>query len=100
MTSESKENREMKRKYVWTIMNYNFKSNLTFYNVFDNNNNKMTISVYRNCILESIVKLWIMKIKNNKTFFTLEEDDDSEHESRKKQYRANLKEEQYVELLL
>ena len=37
-------------------MSYNFKSDLTFYNLSDNNNDKMTILVYRDCILEFIVK--------------------------------------------
>ena len=76
---ESKEERDLKRKHVWAAVGYNFKSDLVFYEVPGNSNGKMSLQVYRDCILESIVKPWILEARLNKTQFTLEEDGDSGH---------------------
>ena len=81
--SELKEKRNQKRKHWWVAVNYDFKSNITFYIVFDNKNDKMNLQMYRDCILKSIVKSWLEQIKRDDYIFTLEKDDDSEHDTDK-----------------
>ena len=80
---ELEEERDRKRKHFWAAVDYNFKSPLVFYDVSDNKNDKMSLQVYRDSILESVVKSWIEHARVNKYSFTLEENDDSKHDTRK-----------------
>ena len=83
VVEEFKKERDLKRKHVWVAVNYNFKSNMMFYDVFNNINGKMTLQMYRNQILKLVVKSWILEIRANEISFTLKEDDDSNHETNK-----------------
>ena len=56
-------------------MEYYFKSDLTFYEVPENTNGKMSLQVYINQILEPVVKFWLLE----KQDFVLEEDGDNGH---------------------
>ena len=76
---EPKRERDQKRKHVWAAIGYNFKSDLVFYEVPGNTNGKLTLQVYRDKILEPVVKPWILESRANGTVFTLEEDGDSGH---------------------
>ena len=65
---------DKKRFHIWAAIGWNFKSDLVFYDVPGNSNGKMSQSVYRDHILEPIVKPWLAK-----SSFVLEEDGDSGH---------------------
>ena len=78
-----KKERNLKKKHVWIVVNYNFKLNMMFYDVFDNINDKMTLQMYRNQILKLVIKSWILEIRANEISFTLKKDDDSNHETSK-----------------
>jgi hypothetical protein len=60
-------------------MSYNFKSNIHFYDVSSNSNEKMTHQIYINFILELVVKPWLERGDD----FVLKEDDDSGHDTGK-----------------
>src|SRR5437764_13452311 len=47
---------EKNKVYTWAAIRYDFKSNLVFYNVPLNTNGKMTLQIYKDSILESVVK--------------------------------------------
>ena len=79
VASESKEERNAKRKHFWAAVGYNFKSDLVFYEVSGNKNGKLTHQVYIDKILESVIKPWLADVKINKYQFTFEEDGDSGH---------------------
>lgn len=82
---EPKDERDSKRKHVWAAVGYGFKSPLVFYYVPGNSNGKMTLEVYRDQILEPIVKPWINDVISGRSGpFTLEEDGDSGHGTGKK----------------
>ena len=83
VASKLKNERDQKRKHVWVAVNYNFKSDLMFYDVSDNSNGKMSLNVYKNKILKSIVKSWILETRANEISFIFEENDDSGHETDK-----------------
>lgn len=57
------------------VIGYNFKSDITFYEVPGNSNGKMTHQVYIDSILEPVVKPWLERGDD----FVLEEDGDSGH---------------------
>ena len=76
----SKEERNAKRKHFWAAVSYDFKSDLTFYDVPGNKNDKMSQQVYIDSILNPVVKSWLEEAKRNDYEFTLEEDEDSEHD--------------------
>ena len=61
-------------------MDYNFKSDIIFYDVPGNKNGKLTHQVYIDSILEPVVKFWITAGED----FVLEEDGDSGHGPSKK----------------
>ena len=67
--------KDKKRHHCWDVIDYNFKSEIYFYEVPGNTNGKMSQKVYIDQILESIVKPWI----NVHHDFVLEEDDDLGH---------------------
>ncbi len=71
--------KEKKRFHVWAAVGYNFRSDLVFYDVPGNKNGKMSQRVYRDNILEPIVKPWIQDARQKGYSFTLEEDGDSGH---------------------
>jgi len=66
---------EKNKVHAWAAIGYDFKSNLVFYDVPSNTNGKMTLQVYKDSILEPVVKEWLQK----KQDFVLEEDRDSGH---------------------
>jgi hypothetical protein len=70
----SDEKQRNERQHSWAAVGYNFKSDLTFHTT-NNKNGKMSLSVYRNQILEPIVKPWLERGDD----FVLEEDNDSGH---------------------
>jgi hypothetical protein len=76
---DSSSEKDRKRLHCWTAMSYNFKSDIHFYDVSSNSNEKMTHQIYINFILELVVKLWL-KREND---FVLKEDDDSSHDTSK-----------------
>lgn len=53
--------KDEKRFHCWAAAGYNFKSDLTFYEVPGNTNRKMSLQVYINQILEPVVKSWIVQ---------------------------------------
>jgi len=63
------------RYYVWAAVGYNFKSKLRFYEVPTNINGKMSMQIYRDEILEGVVRPWLDAGQH----FVLEEDGDSGH---------------------
>ena len=67
--------KDQRRLYAWAAIGFNFKSNLHFYDVPSNTNGKLTLQVYRDCILEPVVKSWLQVGYD----FILEEDNDSGH---------------------
>ena len=48
-----------KRMHCWIAIDYNFKSNIIFYNVPGNSNEKMTHDVYVNFIFDFVIKSWL-----------------------------------------
>jgi hypothetical protein len=76
---DSSAEKNRKRMYCWTAIEYNFKSDIIFYDVLDNSNDKMTHQIYINFILELVVKSWL-KREND---FVLEKNDDSGHDTNK-----------------
>ncbi len=73
--SDAPKPKDEKRFYCWATVGYDFKSDITFYEVPGNTNGKMSLKVYINQILEPVVKPWLLK----KQDFVLEEDGDSRH---------------------
>lgn len=67
--------KDEKRFHCWAAVGYNFKSEIIFYDVPGNTNGKMSLQVYRDQILEPVVKPWLMEGHD----FVLEEDGDSGH---------------------
>ncbi len=59
-------NKNLKRQHCWAAVDYNFKSNIHFYNVLENINEKVTLKIYLkhyfNCAslsdLSSIKHMW------------------------------------------
>jgi len=77
---ELEEESDAKRKHVWAVVGYEFKSDLVFYDLPGNRNGKMSYQVYRDVTLEPVVKGWINDVKAGRCKpFTLEEDGDSSH---------------------
>ena len=72
---ETAEPAEKKKVHAWGAIGYNFKSDLVFYDVPLNTNGKMTLKVYRDQILDLIIKPWLQAGQD----FVLEEDRDSGH---------------------
>ena len=73
-----KEN-DKRRLHTWAAVGWEFKSPLTYYDV-GNKNGSMTLSSYRDQILEPIVKPWIQDLRRGRCDpFILEEDGDSGH---------------------
>ena len=73
--SDAPKSKDEKRFHCLAAVGYNFKSDITFYNVPGNTNGKMSLQVYINQILEPVVKPWLLE----KQDFVLEEDGDSGH---------------------
>lgn len=73
------------RKYFYyeTIVSYNFKLDLIFYNVLENTNKKILLKVYKNQIFELVVKPWLLKCQN----FVLKKDSNNGY---KKTYNWNI----------
>jgi hypothetical protein len=67
--------KDLKRLHAWAAVGYNFKSDLHWYDVPGNKNGKMNKEVYRDVILEGIVRPWLDRGDS----FVLEEDRDSGH---------------------
>jgi len=65
----------VERYHVWAAVGWNFKSELRFYQVPTNTNGKMNLQIYRDEILEGVVKQWL----NAGEQFVMEEDGDSGH---------------------
>ena len=70
------ENDDEKRgKHTWAAVGWNFKSPLIFYDVPGNDNGAITMKVYRDEILEPVVKPWLDDVKKGRCEpFVLEED--------------------------
>ena len=66
---------DKKRVYAWAAVGYDFKSDLVWYDNPNNTNGKMSLKVYKDQILEPVVKEWIESGER----FVLEEDNDSGH---------------------
>lgn len=74
---QSPAEKDLKRLHAWATVGHNFKSNLIFYDVPGNSNRKMSLRIYRDKILEEVVKPWLEK--DSSKAFVLEEDSDSGH---------------------
>jgi hypothetical protein len=68
--------KEWETCHIWGAVGYNFKRDLTFYKTPGNKNGKLSLSVYRDQILEAVIKPWL---KETEPHFILEEDNDSGH---------------------
>ncbi len=77
-TNESTE-KHLKKKHVWASMSHNFKSDIRFYDVSSNTNEKMSQRVYIDQILKLVFKSWLDRDDD----FCLKEDNDSEHDINK-----------------
>ncbi|KAF1942480.1 hypothetical protein EJ02DRAFT_443979 [Clathrospora elynae] len=73
-TLNREDEKKNQRLHSWAAVGYNFKSNLNFHTT-KSRNGKMSLEVYRDQILEPIVKPWLERGDN----FVLEEDNDSGH---------------------
>ena len=51
--------KDEKRMHCWAAVGYNFKSPIYFYDMPENTNGKMSLNIYKEQILEPIVKLWL-----------------------------------------
>ena len=60
---------------AWTAVEYNFKSDITFYDVPENKNSKLKTEHYVNLILKTVMKPWIRADHD----FVLKKDRDSNH---------------------
>jgi hypothetical protein len=69
------DNKDKKRQHCWGAVGYNFKSQLKFYEVPGNTNGKKSQKVYRDVMLEQVVKPQV----DTGQRFVLEEDEDSGH---------------------
>ena len=67
--------KEWEAAHSWAAIGYEFKSELSFYNVPGNRNGKLMLRVYREEILELLVRPWLDRGDR----FILEEDNDSGH---------------------
>lgn len=73
-TLDREEEKQNERQHSWAAVGYDFKSSLNFYTT-ESRNGKMSLQVYRDQILEPIVKPWLERGED----FVLEEDNDSGH---------------------
>lgn len=93
------EGKNQKRYHVWAAVGQDFESDLTFYNVSGNTNGKMSLEVYRNKILEPVVKPWTLQARNGLIDpFVLEEDGDSGHGTGKNNIVSSWKEENKLDI--
>ncbi|OAQ59377.1 HMG box protein [Pochonia chlamydosporia 170] len=71
--------RDVKRVHAWACVGYNFKSELVFYDESTSPNSSGTITMtdYRDKVLEKHVKPWLQPSNGGPQSFTLEEDADS-----------------------
>ncbi len=67
--------KKQKRFHCWAAVSWNLKSDIIFYEVPSNSNDKMSHQVYINQILEPVVKPWLERGAD----FVLEEDGDTGH---------------------
>ena len=78
--SQKNKGKKSKHHHVWAAVGQDFKSDLTFYDVPGNTNGKMPLAVYRDKILEPVVKPWILQARNGLIDpFVFEEDGDTGH---------------------
>lgn len=61
MHKKALKDKEKNRFYCCITKNYGFQLNLIFYNVSKNTNGKILLKMYRNQILELVVKSWLLK---------------------------------------
>ena len=73
--NDSSKQKNEKRFHCWAAVGYDLKLDITFYEVLENTNEKMSLQVYINQILELVVKPWLLE----KQDFVLEEDGDRGH---------------------
>jgi hypothetical protein len=71
---DREQEKENERQHSWAAVGYNFKSVLNFHTT-TSKNGKMSLQVYRDQILEPLVKPWLEQGHD----FVLEEDNDSGH---------------------
>jgi hypothetical protein len=71
--------RDVKRVHVWAAAGYGFKSQLVFYedDLSANNAGLLSMNVYRDKVLDKVVKRWLMSGSAEGGGFTLEEDADA-----------------------
>jgi hypothetical protein len=73
-TLNREDEKKNERLHSWAAIGYNFKSELNFHTT-KSRNGKMSLQVYRDQILEPIVKPWLKRGDD----FVLKEDNDSGH---------------------
>lgn len=72
---ENNSEEERERYHGWAAIGWDFKSELQFYRVPTNTNGKTSLQIYRDVILEGVIKKWLERGDQ----FVLEEDGDSGH---------------------
>lgn len=92
--AEPSKDSDRKRQHAWAAVGYNFKSPLVWYEIPSNTNGKMTQLVYRDQILEAVVRPWLQAGQQ----FVLEEDGDSGHGPEKENLVRKWKEENGLKL--
>lgn len=91
--ADSPKEKDLKQQHCWAAVGHNFKSDIHFYNVPGNGNDKMSMQVYLEQILKPIVKPWI----DNHPRFVLKEDSDSGHGTGKSNTVRSWKKENKLE---
>ena len=92
-TTDRSDEKSFERAHSWAAIGWDFKSELSFYKVEGNRNGKMSLQVYRDQILNPIVKPWIDRGDD----FVLEEDGDSGHGTSKSNIVRTWKKENRLE---
>lgn len=75
--TSSSDEKDVKRQHCWATVSHNFKSNIYFYEMPDNTNEKMSQQIYIDFILKLIVLSWIDFDQD----FVLKENGDSNHDT-------------------
>lgn len=87
--------RDKPRLHCWAAVGHNFKSEIVFYEIPGKRNGKMSLQVYKDSILDPIVRPWIERGDD----FCLEEDDDPAHGTGKSNFVRSWKEQHHLAYL-
>jgi transposase len=91
--AEESDVKDIKRHHCWAFVSDDFKSDIHFYNVSGNFNEKISQRVYIDQILKPVVKPWLDQGHD----FVLKKDDDLGHEPGKSNIVRTWKEKHHLE---